>query len=85
MMEAFVKWKDHKPRKGDVLLYATDQDEPKKRIGTVHKIEHALCWITYDDGHEPLPFIWCFKDALNRCFDWPTKQGKSDADPALLR
>ena len=85
MTEAFEKWKAHRPRKGQVLMYNDDPDGERHRIGVVHRVEHALCWIEYDDGHEPMPFIWCFKDKLNICFDWPTKQGEPDADPAMLR
>lgn len=77
MTEPQDTWAKHRPRKGDVLTYSEAPDrEPRPRIGKALRIEGTLCWIEYDDGHEPLPFIWCFREGLNIFFDWPSKHGE---------
>lgn len=54
----------HAPRVGQRLKYKG------KLHGTVRRVEGALCWVNYDDGSDPLSFIWCFHDGLNKLHDW---------------
>lgn len=42
----------------------------------ITRVEGNLAWAIYDhheDG-DPLPFIWCFKDGLNRLHYWDGRQ-----------
>lgn len=68
MTEAHEKFKAHRPRVGDVILYEGAPDS------TVRRVEGNLCWKNYLDGSPPLPFIWCFQDGLNTMHDWPGKE-----------
>lgn len=61
------KFAASKPRRGDPITYRGIA------TGKVHRVEGTLCWNAYSDGHDPLPFIWCFPEGLNTLHDWPTK------------
>lgn len=61
------KFSTHRPRVGDRIAY---KGLPH---GSVSSVEGALCWVKYDDGSQPAPFIWCFRDGLNKLHDWPSK------------
>ncbi len=56
-----------RPRKGDPITYRGEV------VGNVTSVEDALCYRTYPDG-QACPFIWCFRDGLNRLHEWPTKK-----------
>jgi hypothetical protein len=55
------------PRKGDEITYKGDP------VGVVLSVDGGLCWVEYYDGSPSGPFIWRFKDGLNRLHDWPRK------------
>ena len=57
----------YKPRVGDPITYLGEV------VGHVTRVDGALCWRSYPDG-DSLPFIWKFRDGLNRLHDWPNKR-----------
>lgn len=66
-------YNDAKPRVGDEIRYKGE------RQGRVLRVEGNLCWVAYDDGSEPAPFIWRFRDGLNALHDWPGAAGHKRA------
>ena len=67
MTPAYEKFKKYKPVSGYRFKY---RDMPG---GVIVRVEGNLCWAKYDGQDEVLPFIWAFKDGLNKLHDWPTK------------
>jgi hypothetical protein len=76
-LQKIARFVESKPRKGDPISYRGEV------IGSVHRVEGALCWTAYSDGSDPLPFIWCFSDGLNAMHDWPTKAAANAPCPGL--
>lgn len=51
------------PKKGDRIAWRLDGE--LKHHGTVRSLDGNLCWLDHDDGKVG-PFIWRFKDGLNK-------------------
>lgn len=61
------KFRDSRPRIGDRITYRG------KPHGTVSSVEGALCYVAFDVGGQNAPFIWCFRDGLNKLHNWPSR------------
>lgn len=52
------------PVKGERVAWRMNGE--LKYHATVLRTENNLCWIKPDDGSDMVPFIWRFKEGLNK-------------------